>query len=109
MGVFGVGLGEGEVAVDHFQRSVAEEGLEGKYVAAVAKEVDGKCMAKPMGVGAGGDAGAVAEAADDEVEAAAGHGLVCFPDDDEGRVARLGSGASGEVAPYCFGGATADA
>ena len=36
-----VGLGDHEVALDHLQGLVAEDGLQGKDVAAVAQEGDG--------------------------------------------------------------------
>ena len=47
VGVY-VGLGDGEVAFDHFEGRVAENPLEGVDVAAVAKVIDGEGVAESV-------------------------------------------------------------
>jgi hypothetical protein len=54
-----VGLGDHEVALDHLQGLVAEDGLQGKDVAAVAQKGDGEGVAVAVGMGVG-NAGALA-------------------------------------------------
>ena len=59
MGLLQVGLGDHEVVLDHVQGLVAEDGLQGKDVAAVAQEGDGEGVAQAAEMGAG-NAGALA-------------------------------------------------
>lgn len=65
-----VGLGDGEVAFDHFEGGVAEDALEGIDVAAVADVVDGECVAESVDGGVH-DAGTPAEGLEPFVEGVA--------------------------------------
>ena len=49
VGVFDIHLSNGQVALDHVERGVAEQGLEAVDVAAVAQEVDGEGVAESEG------------------------------------------------------------
>ena len=82
MGGLDVGLGQDQVALDHLQGGVTEQGLELVGVTAVAKEVDGKGVAKSVRV-AVGDGGSLAEAVD-ELEQGAGGERGAFDGDEEG-------------------------
>lgn len=105
MGGLGVSLGNGEVAFDHLEAGVAQEGLEGVDVATVADVGDGEGMPEAVGVDAG-DAGALAEA----VEVGAEHAAVVAvtgAGGEEGLIVFFQGVTGGEVVPDCLAGATA--
>ena len=66
VGVY-VGLGDGEVAFDHFEGRVAENNLEGVWIAAISKVVDGEGMSESMDGGVM-DTGAFANGGDPDPE-----------------------------------------
>lgn len=101
MGVFYVHLGDGDVALDHFECGVAEEALEFEDVAAVAEKVDGECVAEAVGVGIG-DAGALAQAIDEGEDAGTGDGGLGSVGEEEVFV-EIGVGAGDQVAPNRLG------
>ncbi len=70
VGELEVGLGEEEVAFDHVEGGVAEDGLEGVDVAAVAQVFDGECVAKAVGMDAV-DVGTLSDAVEVGAEVAA--------------------------------------
>ena len=96
MGLSQVGLGDLEVALDHFQGLVAEDGLQGKDVAAVAQEGDGEGVAEAVGVGAG-DAGALAGGLDEAAQDGAVEGPAQAGGEE--RLGRLSVTSDGQVAP----------
>lgn len=106
MGVGGVGLGEVEIAADHFQAGVAEELLEGVDVSAVSEVVDGEGVPEAVRVDVG-YAGACAEGGEVVTEVGAVELGALLGDEEPG--SRGPGGVSiGEVGPKGLGGAGAD-
>ncbi len=105
MGVFDIYLGDGEIAADHIERGVAEHGLEGEDIAAVAQVVDGKGVAETVGMDAG-DVGAFSKANKQAPEGTPIQRDVRFRAHKAGGIhAGISGLASGEVAPDGLAGA----
>jgi len=106
-----VGLDEMDVAVNHFERGVAEEFFEDVDVSSVAEEFGGEGMAEAVD----GDvlhAGAIAEAMEMAIEVAAIHMLFSEAPvavgSGEDEVVGDGVGASGQVVEEGQGGASSE-
>ena len=81
VGFFDVGLGDGEVTVDHAEGGMTEHALQGKDVAAVFEELDGKGVAKAVDGGTG-YSGSLTGTAEEAAQCVSGQGLVCAGDEE---------------------------
>ena len=97
VGLLDVALGEAEVTAHHVHRGVAKDLLEGVGVAVVAQEGDGEGVSKSVRVTMG-DAGAVADPAEETNQVVAAHGAARGGEEHAVGVV-LRRGASGEVTP----------
>ena len=103
--VLNVGLGDGEVGVDHLEAGMAQQALEGKDVAPVAQKLDGKGVAEAVDGGVW-HASAGSDVEDDAAQGVAREGLAVEGDEKEVVVFRLVAG--GTVAPEVLCGVGAE-
>ena len=96
-----IDLGNGEIALDHIERGMPEQLLEGEDIAAVAQKLDGKGMAETVGM-AVWHVGAVAQGVEQVLETVAGKGAVFIGDEKVG--ADIDFIAKSNIAPERLGG-----
>lgn len=103
MSAVDIGLDDFQIAAYHFQRGMTQAGLERVDVAAVAQEVDGKCMAESMGRGAR-DTGTVPGALDEEAQRLARETLANVVREQGIIAVEVGIAFCGQIAPHAAGG-----